>query len=96
MGNLEILPGSQEPQRSKAVAVLPPLAQVCQSPQDYLAKLDVAALNLMCAGGLPHADNIDIPKLLEWRYCRWTGNCRRKRSVRNRIWLQLLETWGTG
>ncbi len=20
----------------------------------------------MCAGGLPHADNIDIPKLLEW------------------------------
>ena len=65
MGSLEIAPSTPEP-LARAALVLPSLAQVCQSPQDYLDRLDVAALNLMCAGGLPHADSIDIPKLLDW------------------------------
>jgi len=39
--------------RSKAPA--PSLAQVCEHPADYLDKLDIGALNLMCAGGLPGA-----------------------------------------
>ncbi len=65
MGTLELPPSTPERQ-PKAAFTLPSLAQVCQSPQDFLGTLDVAALNLMCAGGLPHADNLDIPKLLEW------------------------------
>ncbi len=45
---------------------LPTLAEVCESPDDFLGKLDVGALNLLCATGLPSAENLDVGKLLDW------------------------------
>lgn len=51
---------------ASATASLPPLVQLCQSPDDFLDKLDVATLNLMCATGLPGSENIDVPKMLDW------------------------------
>ncbi len=51
--------------KKRAKKAIPLLAQVCESPPDYLGKLDVAALNLMCAGGLPHAE-FDIVKQQSW------------------------------
>jgi hypothetical protein len=53
--------------RSKRIArpSIPALAQVCASPNEYLGKLDIATLNLMCAGGLPHATR-DVSHFLDW------------------------------
>src|SRR5262245_27616504 len=42
------------------------LAQVCERPSDFLGTLDIAALNLMCAVGLPGAENIDPPRYQAW------------------------------
>ena len=44
---------------------LPTLAHVCQSPDQFLAQLDIAAVNLMCAAGLPHADT-DFGRMFHW------------------------------
>jgi tetratricopeptide (TPR) repeat protein len=52
--------------KARAKKAMPTLAQVCRSPSDYLGKLDIAALNLMCAAGLPHAENLDVARLLHW------------------------------
>ncbi|MBX7073313.1 MAG: hypothetical protein K1X71_09210 [Pirellulales bacterium] len=49
-----------------AVSGFPALAEVCESPDDFLSKLDVGALNLMCACGLPGAEGLDIVKQLAW------------------------------
>lgn|GEM_PF-4360790 len=45
---------------------LPTLAEVCESPADFLGKLDVGTLNLMCAGGLPGAEDLDLAKQIAW------------------------------
>ncbi len=45
---------------------LPSLVEVCSSPNDFLGKLDVAALNLMCAGGLHGAENLEIGRMFDW------------------------------
>ena len=37
-------------------AAIPPLPEVCVSPDNFLGRLDIAALNLMCASGLPGAE----------------------------------------
>lgn len=50
---------------STALRKLPSLAQVCQSPDQFLGRLDIAALNLMCAGGLPHA-SINFGRIFDW------------------------------
>jgi hypothetical protein len=42
------------------------LADVCESPQTLLETLDIGALNLMCALGLPGAENIDPPRCQAW------------------------------
>ncbi len=44
----------------------PALANVCAAPDQFLGRIDVAHLNLMCAGGLPGAECLDIGKQLEW------------------------------
>lgn len=44
----------------------PPLAELCESPDAFLAKLEVGALNLMCAVGLPGAEDLDVAKYLDW------------------------------
>ncbi len=55
-----------EPTTAIADMPLPTLAQVCQSPDDYLGKLDVGTLNLLCAVGLPGAEDLDLAKQLAW------------------------------
>ena len=52
--------------KTSARLALPSIAQVCAAPEDFLDKLDVAAINLMCAGGLPGAEKLDIDKLFDW------------------------------
>lgn len=49
-----------------AQIVIPSLAQICESPNDFLGKIDVAALNLMCAVGLPQAEKLDFDRCLSW------------------------------
>lgn len=49
-----------------AVNGFPTLAEVCESPDDFLGKLDIGALNLMCAAGLPGADDLNIAERLAW------------------------------
>jgi hypothetical protein len=44
----------------------PTLAQLCAAPADYLAKLDIADVNLFCATGLPHAERIDFLRIHKW------------------------------
>jgi len=53
---------------STALAVdgIPTLAEINESPGDYLGKLDVALLNSICAIGLPGAEDLDIPRHLAW------------------------------
>jgi hypothetical protein len=52
----------------KAVTAVksPTLAEVCQSPGAFLDALDIGALNLMCAGGLPGAEELELGRLLTW------------------------------
>lgn len=45
---------------------LPSLAAVCSTPEDLLGRLDVAALNLLCATGLPGAEHLNYRKLFDW------------------------------
>jgi hypothetical protein len=45
---------------------VPTLGQICASPDDFLAKLDVAAINLICASGLPGAEVIQLDANLAW------------------------------
>lgn len=44
----------------------PTLAEVCESPENFLGKLDIGAMNLMCAVELPGAEDLDIPGKLAW------------------------------
>ena len=62
------------PQTSTAVEVgttdlsrLPDLVERFKRISDEeLAKLDVAALNLMCAGGLPGAERLEFGRYFDW------------------------------
>ena len=45
---------------------LPTLAQFFNSPASHLATLDVDALNIMCAAGLPRAEKVEPARLLNW------------------------------
>jgi len=48
-----------------AIGVLT-LAEVCKTPAAHLGQLDVAVLNLLCAQGLPHSEDIDLDRIEEW------------------------------
>lgn len=47
-------------------SLVPSLKQLCESPEKYLGKVSIAVLNLICAGGLPHSENIDIERYFDW------------------------------
>jgi len=49
-----------------AVNSLPTLTELCGSPDDFLGKLDVGTLNMICAAGLPGAEDSDIAEQREW------------------------------
>ena len=51
---------------STSPLALPTLSHLCESPDEFLDQLDIAALNLMCASGLRCADNLDAGQLLDW------------------------------
>ncbi|HVC92882.1 MAG TPA: hypothetical protein VND64_04280 [Pirellulales bacterium] len=42
------------------------LERCCRWSDEELAKLDIAAVNLMCAGGLPGAENVKFDRLHDW------------------------------
>ncbi len=44
----------------------PTLSQLCQSPDDFFGRLDIGALNLICASGLPGSENLDVARMLDW------------------------------
>lgn len=44
----------------------PALSELCANPDAYFERLDVGALNLICASGLPGAENIDVAKSVDW------------------------------
>ncbi|MEX2111589.1 MAG: tetratricopeptide repeat protein [Pirellulales bacterium] len=44
--------------------VLPTLAEVYESPDEFLGMLDIGTLNLICAVGLPGADELDVARYL--------------------------------
>ncbi len=45
---------------------LPTLAELCERPDDLLGTLDVGIVNLLCASGLPEAENLDLERYLTW------------------------------
>jgi len=47
-------------------AQLPSLSDVCKWPDKFIGRLDIGALNLICAAGLPHAEELDIVEHLAW------------------------------
>jgi hypothetical protein len=52
--------------RTPAVTPRPTFEQLCASPEVFVGALDIATLNLLCAGGLPGAEAIDIGETLAW------------------------------
>jgi hypothetical protein len=62
----ETCPDAPQPSTVLVDAPLPTLDQVCESPDAFLGKLDVGTLNLMCAAGLPGAEDLDIAKQIAW------------------------------
>ncbi len=66
MGNHKTCPDAPQPSTALAEISPPTLAEVCESPDEFLGKLDVGALNLMCAAGLPGAEGLDIAKQIAW------------------------------
>ncbi|MCE9604943.1 MAG: hypothetical protein K8U03_08585 [Planctomycetia bacterium] len=60
-------PTQPKPVRAVTDSPTPPtLAEVCAAPDDLLGKLDLAAINLMCATGLPGAEYLDYGKCSAW------------------------------
>lgn len=55
-----------EPSRDNLPALPTFMERLEQFRDEDLAKLDIAALNLMCAGGLPGAENLDFARYLDW------------------------------
>jgi len=57
------------------------LEELLALPDESLAKVDIARMNLLCATGLPHAENIDVDKYLatldEWAKIIWEDNEKR-------------------
>ncbi len=45
---------------------IPTLREIEESPDRYTSQLDIAALNLACAKGLPGADRMDSEKCFAW------------------------------
>ncbi len=64
-----------KPTKGFAKRILPTLTEVCSSSDAFLGKLDIAALNLICASGLPGAESlvpqigIDFPSENEFGQC---------------------------
>lgn len=67
---------SQRAQRMPALAMqrstalvrecLPTLSQFCESPDEFLDRLDIAALNFLCAAELPGAETLDVGRYFDW------------------------------
>lgn len=45
---------------------IPTLAHLCSSADAHLPDLDIGILNLLCAGGLPGAEVLDLDRYLDW------------------------------
>ncbi len=45
---------------------IPALSELCNSPDEFFGRLDIGALNLICAAGLPGAENLDVARMLDW------------------------------
>ncbi len=45
---------------------IPALSELCNSPDEFFGRLDIGALNLSCASGLPGAENLDVARTLDW------------------------------
>lgn len=54
------------PPKGFAKRILPTLTEVCSSSDAFLGKLDIAALNLICASGLPGAESLNVVQQLDW------------------------------
>jgi len=52
--------------RQMSSSAYPALSEVCANPDAFIERLDVGALNLICASGLPGAENLDLAKCLDW------------------------------
>ena len=44
----------------------PNLTELCANPDAFFGRLDVGALNLICASGLPGSETLDVGKSLDW------------------------------
>lgn len=70
-----------------AVGVLT-LAEVCKTPAAHLGQLDVATLNLLCAQGLPHSEDIDLGRISDWL----DDAARQVELVTARHWYRFLDS----
>ena len=44
----------------------PTLPHLCAAPAETLESIDVGLVSLICAGGLPHSESIDIERAMKW------------------------------
>ena len=44
----------------------PAISELCANPDAFIERLDIGALNLICASGLPGAESLDIAKSMDW------------------------------
>ncbi len=59
-------PMNRAPNSALVSGNLPALEQICAAPDDVLDSLDVAAINLTCAMGLPGAEHLNFDKMFNW------------------------------
>ncbi len=45
---------------------IPGLTELCATPDSFFERLDIGALNLICACGLPGAEQVDVARMLDW------------------------------
>ncbi len=64
------------------------LAEVCKTPAAHLGQLDVATLNLLCAQGLPHSEDIDLGRISDWL----DDAAREVKLVTERHWYRFLDS----
>lgn len=84
-------PKNAKPSLAVVRKLLPSLALVCETPANHLAKLDIAALNLLCASELPHAEKLNYQKLANWL----DEAARRVDFETRRHWYRFLESPAT-
>lgn len=83
--------GKAKPASAAARVFVPALADVCASPDKLLGRLDIAAVNLMCASSLPGAERLQYGKMFDWL----DEAARRVDLEIRRHWYQYLRSPGT-